>query len=132
MGLDNGIMLKAPLSVLKENKYPIPITERDVYESDIEICYWRKCWGIRNQIIKHLGENIDKIYYPLVLNDIEQIINILVPFGLSEEYWDNEAQSIWDYNEYLEVTCRYIVNLHWLKWFMTQYPEYEVYFYDSY
>jgi hypothetical protein len=50
MGLDNGIVVKN----LDRNNIPnfikLPFGW-DLEKDHIEIAYWRKCWGIRNDIL---------------------------------------------------------------------------------
>ena len=55
----------------------------DGYDSnEIDITYWRKCWGLRNDIIGYLTNkhNVNNDYYSfnLKVEDIKQIIEILI------------------------------------------------------
>ena len=51
---------------------------------------------------------------------------------LDKEYYENNADSIWEYNEYKDNIQQSIINLMWLKMYMESHPEVIAYFYDSY
>ena len=89
MGLDNGIVVRNA-----KNKYKgIKDFWGDIDAgNDIEVAYWRKCWGIRDSIIKELKVNGDG-EFKLNKDNILAIINILVYF-FDEKIWNNEANSI--------------------------------------
>ena len=46
--------------------------------------------------------------------------------------WDNEADSIWSFNEIRECLLKQISNLYNLLAYWNSHPNLEVYFYDSY
>ena len=108
----------------------------------VEVAYWRKCWGIRDAIVNKLHlpiesedyklnakfENGD---YKLNVEDIAAIIKILKPF-FSEDYWNEYADSIWEFNEYFDNMLQIMINLKWLQMYMKINPDIEVVFYDSY
>lgn len=133
MGLDNGIRMR---NVTKEQVMEIPdfiicekYLDKETNTYDIELAYWRKCWGIRNAIINklHMGGNY---YYPIDREDIPAIIRILYPF-LSKEYWDEESDSIWEFDEQIDTMIQIIINLKWLYSFMEN-NNIKVEFYDSF
>lgn len=148
MGLDNGITLKLrrPLTdndfynaenrelILTHNwrKDPEP-NEDGMYE--YEICYWRKCWNIRERILDILGGDRGDIgggiYEDLKSNDIIAIADqlfILIYNGA--EKWDD---SIWEYEEVVARLGEDIARLGWLVRFIAKNPmQYEIEFYDSY
>lgn len=95
-----------------------------------EICYWRKCWGIRNAIIKWLKVDGDGDF-KLNKQDILAIIYILTYF-FDEKVWDKEADSIWSFDEIRECILKQISNLYNLLAYWNSHPNLEVYFYDSY
>lgn len=91
MGLDNGIV------VYKRNK-PAPD----------EVCYWRKCWGIRNEILDVVAPdrlNMSSFNwdcdrgYSLSAEDIAAIIKVLDRFN-NKKYWDEYSDSIFGYDEF--------------------------------
>lgn len=128
MGLDNGILIKSHIEEAKEF-YPTNY----VYKSDnsIEVCYWRKCWGIRNEIINKFHFPQDCGSYKLDKEDISVIIKIILKFCNSEYYKEN-ADSIWEYDEMINNLTTQIVNLKLLTKIWDKYPDLEVEFYDSY
>ena len=53
MGLDNGIIVKNKYKELLEELGPDNWGKyKSKDDDDYDLCYWRKCWGIRNAIIK--------------------------------------------------------------------------------
>ena len=129
MSLDNSIYVKRKDS----EKIILPSFIKSVYENDenrIEIAYWRKCWGIRNEIIKNLGGENNTGLYILGLDDLENIINILRKF-LDKEYWDLWADSIWEYEKFIKNSAQYLINLTWLYGYATH-NDVTIEFYDSY
>lgn len=128
MGLDNGIQVK-------RNLYTNSIEDLKVFEEtwdkehkwDFEICYWRKCWNIRNDILWVLNSRFDDQYeFQLTYEDIDNIISILLSYN--EDNWGN---SIWTFEEMVEHLQQDVENLKLLQDLMKTY-NLEVYFYDSY
>jgi len=134
MGLDNGIEAK------NINPADIPgfvTIEEQPYTREkglMEVCYWRKCWGIRGMILGVLfAQNLPKeqYSYDLEWKEVENIARGLLPF-LDKEYFNENAESIWDFEEMQEHLLQDIINLTWLAWYMKSHPEVKVSFYDSY
>lgn len=132
MGLDNGIVIRDK----NTNK-------------EIEVCYWRKYWGLRNSIIHklHLDESGYVDTYTLDVDDIviiKRIIRDFIQLGgtcrCDEDgyviYRHNYGTENWDWAEH-EVGARYandIERLTKLEMVMRKglKPEFEVIFYDRY
>lgn len=130
MGLDNGIILKVNPDILITNK----LVQLDKTWSDnpkTEVCYWRKCWGIRNAIVDKFHFDIDGVNHKLDAEDIPVIIKILFSFYGKEE-WEENADSIWEWEEFKDTLRQQIINLTWLYDYMLANPEVEVIFYNSY
>ena len=53
MGLDNGIVLNKPTSVIP---FYVKVDSWASSQDSVEICYWRKCWGIRDEILSLFPE----------------------------------------------------------------------------
>ena len=68
---------------------------------------------------------------PVESEDILPIVKILTKY-LDKEYYENNADSIWEYLEYKDNIQQSIINLMWLKMYMESHPEVTAYFYDSY
>lgn len=134
MGLDNGIILK-----LSEKKLPEDFpTELDNYEKnnierdgEFHVAYWRKCWGIREAIIGVLHMKADEYRHPVEAEDLPALRRELVKF-LKPDYWEENADSIWTYEEYYENMLDIILNLKWLEKYLKTHPDDSAYFYDSY
>ena len=98
---------------------------------DFEITYWRKNWGLRNDILWILNDPFEDRYeYSVHKNELDEIIVLLQSYN--SETWTN---SIWEWDDeeypYSEYIKKNIEDLKYLRTLMDQY-ELEVYFYDSY
>lgn len=141
MGLDNGIVLKAKEDISVPNE--LMLTKYDVWrnfnsddidepldtipkDEQVEICYWRKCWGIRNEII-HCFE---KRPYKIPFDKLDEICNIINKFT-KEEYYNMYARSIWDWDEMVDKLKLQITRLEWCKELLKE-DKIELEFYDSY
>ena len=129
MGLDNGILIKRKSKGLNISSIPNFVKFENL-EGYIELAYWRKCWGIRNEIIKKLHMKDDEYERSLDREDIPAIIKILYKF-LSKEYWDENADSIWEFEDQVDNIIQCIINLKWLYSYMEN-NDIEIIFYDSY
>ena len=147
MGLDNGIVLRAKedISVPSElilTKYNVcgSFNSDDINElldtipkdEQVEICYWRKCWGIRNEIIHYLGKyNLGAEYtYKIPFDAIDGICDIINKFT-KEYYYNMYARSIWDWDEIVDKLKLQITRLEWCKELLKE-DKIELEFYDSY
>lgn len=104
MGLDNGIILKTAVSVPEQLDFP----------EEVEICYWRKDWELRNRIMDRCGFDEDGGgEYTLTIENINTIISIL------------QEMSALEFSKEIE-------SLKWVVKYITNNPDAEVFFYDSY
>ena len=135
MGLDNGIQIKRNTST---NSIPelkqFELAYDNKHQFDFEICYWRKCYNIRNMIMDVVESARDNDNSDiLTTTDIEKIIHGLQSFNSAN--WQENGGSIWDWDDeeypYSEKIQRDIENLKNLQTLMEKY-NLEVYFYDSY
>lgn len=100
---------------------------------DFEAAYWRKCYGLRNDILYLIGKRwSDEWKFTLSKNDVDNIIELLGSYnaetwGDSIWEWTSDVAG-WSYSEYIKEN---IENLKLLRQLMDKY-ELEVYFYDSY
>ena len=142
MGLDNGILIKTRQKLSPESLPLFVNIEMDEYKMAdegggywYEVCYWRKCWNIRNIILDIISskENDDGIY-ALNKNDIRQLRYALNGYILNPYKWDDDyenGQTIWDSSVMLSHLIRDMANLAWLENYMDNHKVY-VEFYDSY
>lgn len=98
---------------------------------DFEVVYYRKCWGLRNDVLNLIGKRWSEGWkFNLSKDDVENIIELLGSYN--EETWED---SIWEWDDeewpYSEKIKQDIENLKLLRSLMDKY-ELEVYFYDSY
>ena len=135
MGLDNSIQIKRNTST---NSIPelkqFELAYDNKHQFDFEICYWRKCYNIRNMIMDVVESARDNDNSDiLTTTDIEKIIRGLQSFNSAN--WQENGGSIWDWDDeeypYSEKIQRDIENLKNLQTLMERY-DLEVYFYDSY
>lgn len=68
---------------------------------------------------------------PVESEDILPIVKILMKY-LNKEYYNDNADSIWEYEEAYDNIQRSIINLIWLKTYMEEHKDVTAYFYDSY
>lgn len=116
MGLDNYIVAR------KNNG------ETD----EFEICYWRKCWNIRNWVFDIIQpDNRDEMYeFPLTLDNVVDIYYMFKK--IKAKAWDNDGGSIWEYSEMKSCIKNDIKRLKCLIKDMKKDPELCVFFIDSY
>jgi hypothetical protein len=127
MGLDNGIYIRN-FKEVAPSKVPW-----FVMLDGGDVCYWRKCWGIRCAIYNalHAEDNGEKYEFKVEEDDIPAIIKELEKF-LDKDYWNENADSIWEYEDIRPSLIMQIKNLLWLRQYMLENPKVECYFYDSY
>ena len=130
MGLDNGIYIKG------YRKKPFYVKD-DLYDqsNQIDLAYWRKYWGLRNDIINIIYEN----YYGndsevlLSENQIKKIRNLIMEITFSKKRYLESCGGYWDYNIYSVLQgIRQMINLTWAARQVRKNPEVEVFWYDSY
>ena len=130
MGLDNGIYIKG------YRKKPFYVKD-DLYDqsNQIDLAYWRKYWGLRNDIINIIYEN----YYGndsevlLSENQIKKIRILIMEITFSKKRYLESCNGYWDYNIYSVLRgIRQMINLTWAARQVRKNPEVEVFWYDSY
>lgn len=135
MGLDNGLCVRRTPEVNKIEELKVfnePWDKELKY--DPQICYYRKCWNVRNDILYIIGKRwSDEYEFPLTADNIDQIIELLQSYNADN--WDDGGGSIWEWDDgelsYSNKIKQDIANLQSLRKLMDQY-DLEVYFYDSY
>ena len=63
-----------------------------------EMVYWRKWWGVRNEVMKCLGMGDDPSRISLTTQNLKDIIEILKDFR-DPYHWSVDGMSVWDYEE---------------------------------
>ena len=110
-------------------------------ENEIEICYWRKCWDFRNEIISSgLGISCSEVYNKenpkdwilLTIPQVEEFRNILAKYTDIEYVRENNWGSIWIDEELVDIMKTELERLDRFLMLMKQQPGLKVYFYDSY
>ena len=129
MGLDNGFVIQNVNRQMVPNFVQLPFPDDD--SDGIEIAYWRKCWGVRSAILDALHAHNDDYHIEVKAEDIPAIVRALRPF-FKAEYWEENADSIWTFDEAFDNMLNSIINLYWAKKYMEAYPDVTMYFYDSY
>ena len=129
MGLDNGIYIKG------YRKKPFYVKD-DLYEqsNQIDLAYWRKYWGLRNDIINIIYENYGNDSEVLLSeNQIKKIRNLIMEITFSKKRYLESCSGYWDYNIYSVLRgIRQMINLTWAARQVRNNPEVEVFWYDSY
>lgn len=127
---DNGIYIKG------YKKKPFYVKDEFYDQSNqIDLAYWRKYWGLRNDIINIIYEN----YYGndsevlLSENQIKKIRNLIMEITFSKKRYLESCSGYWDYNIYSVLRgIRQMINLTWAARQVKKNPEVEVIWYDSY
>lgn len=134
LGLDNGIYIKSNKRKITRETLPniIKYPFDEDYNEEVEIAYWRKCWGIRNEIIDTFNEGKDD--YKFTIDTPEQVSDLikLIASWLDEKKWNKEADSIWEYDEIKDTLVTNVVNLSIVYLYMVSNPDVYLEFYDSY
>lgn len=137
MGLDNGVLVKSTKRQLTRADLPAGLLypfEKD-YGEGIEIAYWRKCWGFRNDIMNSFGWRFaaeDTCNFEISKpSDVLDFIEIIASW-LDEERWENYGDSIWTYEEIHRNLLHSLVNLGMMYAYMLTNPDVYLEFYDSY
>lgn len=130
MGLDNGIYIKGyekKLFYVKDDLYD--------QSNQIDLAYWRKHWGLRNDIINIIYEN----YYGndsevlLSENQIKKIRILIMEITFSKKRYLESCGGYWNYNIYSVLRgIRQMINLTWAARQVRKNPKVEVFWYDSY
>ena len=133
MGLDNGIYVVSYKREITKDMLPNVISYP--WSSDdkpVEIAYFRKYWGMRNEILREFQET-DKEGYTLIEtpDQVKKLIGILGSW-LNKEKWDTEGDSIWEYEDAAGNIVQVIINLAAVYAFMVNNPDVYLKFYDSY
>lgn len=138
MGLDNGLICtNAP----QTKEFTSFNEDWAIGRQEIEICYWRKCWDFRNEIItnglgidcsEHYNEENPKDWVYLSLPQLEEFREILAKYTDLEYVEDNNYDSIWDDDEIISINKDNLERLDKFILLMKQSPGLKVYFYDSY
>lgn len=133
MGLDNGIYVKSNRREITRDILP----ESLVYPfdgNDVEIAYWRKCWGLRNNILNVLGTRFAEDNYKSEIDTIEKVQDVMdvIYYFMDKEHWESEGDSIWEYENSIRGLRDDYMNLVIMIEFMKDNPDVYLVFYDSY
>ena len=134
MGLDNGVEVKSRHRLITRAMLPSEIIYPfDFGDNDTEILYWRKNWGLRDKVVETfpLCDGSDWEYIIETSQQVFELIRIIISF-MNKEKWEEDGDSIWDYDEILPILQRDIVNLAIIASFMKNNPDVYLIFYDSY
>lgn len=133
MGLDNGVLLKVRNEKDYAKAYRL-FNHESWYDADeCSVCYWRKCYGIRNAILRVVDPSVTNEYrFPVTLDNIDDIIKTFKYF-LHKKEWEEDADSIWEWNENTRRNqARNLRGLKRLRRWLKRHPDDTAYFYDSY
>ena len=129
MGLDNGFILRTESAV--DAPAFVELFDYEFKDNEVEVVYWRKCWGLRDAVLKVLHAGDADYHIDVAAEDIPAIIRAIKPF-FNKEYWDENADSIWEYVEFFDNLVQTVFNLYWLQSYLMEHPDASCYFYDSY
>lgn len=129
MGLDNGVIVRG----VKRTDLPRFMRyscDKD-YHDGVEICYWRKCWCLRDWFLREAypNWNLNQYHFQMTEREINILLKIIQYYLRHPEDWHD---SIWEFNEIKPHLRRQQWNLVLLRTWMQKHPDVCVYFYDSY
>ena len=141
MGLDNGFYVRSNRRMITREDLPHEL--RYPFEKDydgVEVIYHRKDWGWRNSMMKEFGwkdvnmcdDIVDMRAY--LIETPAQVLKLIevTASWLNEEKWEDEGDSIWEYESARRHLVEDIINYSILYSFMQQNPDVFLEFYDSY
>lgn len=136
LGLDNGIIVRSNRRQITRDILPSELVypwDRKFDKEGVEILYWRKNWGLRNEVIHTFSqyEDSDWEYVIETPTQVFDLIKIITSF-MDKEKWEEDGESIWDYDEILPILQQNIINLAVIAAFMKNNPDTYLIFYDSY
>ena len=130
MGLDNGIIVRGV------KRKDLPFLMRYPFEQDyhdgVEVCYWRKHWGLRNWFLREAfpnSYNNESYEYKLDVEKVSILKRIIIYYLQHPEDWKD---NYWEYKEIKHTLYNQRWNLFLLMLWMRKHPDAEVVFYDSY
>ena len=127
MGLDNGVIVRSTHRKLTRAMLPEELIypfDKDYEDDGIEILYWRKNRGLRNAVVNTfpIEDESDCYYLIETSQQVFELIRIIVSF-MNKETWEEDGNSIWDYDEILPILQRDIINLAIIASFMKNNPD---------
>ena len=137
MGLDNGVIVRSTHRKLTRAMLPEELIypfDKDYEDDGIEILYWRKNWGLRDAVVHTFPTEDDNNYCYHLIETPQQVfklIHIIVSF-MNKETWEEDGNSIWDYEEILPILEQNVINLAIIAGFMQNNSDVYLIFYDSY
>lgn len=146
MGLDNGIKLRVKGEINPDAEIlTIPGIEKDSWNDNSEpgftyydICYWRKCWNIRDILFDAKGKENCGEYcgeYNFTVDELKEVRDgIYRTICEGSKAWDEENRSIWDFEEAMNFLPWDIVRISALIDYLQHEGSgrSEAFFYDSY
>lgn len=137
MGLDSGIVVRITEETPRKQIKRIKALDKNVKLIDeAEVCYWRKCWNVRNVVKRITGKNFqDGGNTLLTASDVFEIRQWLKKQNKKKWNFDEgSCESIWSWDEIKPHIKFQIKNLTRLLKIMEEDEENAivVYFYDSY
>ena len=134
MGLDNGFIVKSHKRQITREMLPggIDYPFEDDYGDGPEIIYWRKCWGLRNEIIDILSMTDEQYHAEVDTIDQLHAIEDAILYFFDPVIWETEGDSIWQWHEIRGVLMNSYMNLKVMEQFMRENQDVYLEFYDSY
>lgn len=135
MGLDNYVAVRSKRRLKFPDFIDVRFDEEETAEDgtpvfEYYVLYWRKWWSFRNDVMDECGFTDGDYAFPLSLEQIGTIQDILNHYN-DEDVWNN-SESIWNWDEVENQFPEMDKVFNWLKNFKRLHPSVEVVFYDSY
>lgn len=135
MGLENGILVKMKDYGEVKNVFP----DYEEYEGEYLPVYFRKCFGIRDDILDRIKASEKGYDYlggevEIEKKDLDKVIKYL-GYLCGKRYFNSHARSaIWGYEEMVESIKQMKAEMEWFKDYWNSHDDNieRVYFFDSY
>lgn len=148
MALENGIVVRTKeeselflKTQLAELGFDTPALVGGGYSDfnyEYDITYWEKCYGIRSYILgiirkNHNEDTKNKFLFELTVDDLKDVQWFIYQCSISKRYFDNQTNSIFEYDVMRPVLERQVHHLETLiQEKSLQGDSIKVIFYDSY
>lgn len=129
MGLDNGLIAKG-VSINDTPSF-VHIYFDPTGQTELDLCYWRKYWGLRGEINTALHMHSDEYEKEVDPEDIPAIKRAIIRY-LNSEYFNENADTIWTYDEAIQHMIQQYINLCWFEDYWRDHSQVKLIWYDSY
>lgn len=141
MGLDNGVIIASKTKEFRDKipkkwirwSYDNGAEEFPDHPFRTEVMYWRKCWGLRDLILRNCfpDYNKDQYYFVFDREKLTILYDVIVACLELHANWE-DMRSIWTWDEIKSTMLDARQTCAWLIDQVVDKEDVIIYFYDSY